>query len=64
MILNWILGVYYVKWIVSIGLLRFVVGLVKENRYRYIYEFYENVYKKMICYLFIILIFCIKFLIM
>lgn len=46
MILNWILGVHYVKRTVSIGLLRFVVGSAKENKHRHPYEFYENILYK------------------
>lgn len=46
MILNWILGVHYVKRTVSIGLLRFVVGSAKENKHRHPYEFYEDIYKE------------------
>lgn len=64
MILNWILGVHYVKRTVSIGLFRFVVGSAKENKHRHPYEFYENIYRKMICHLFITPISCIKFLTM
>lgn len=59
MILNWILGVHYVKRTVSIGLLRFVVGSAKENKHRHPYEFYENIYRKMICHLFITPISCL-----